>query len=193
MSYVSPGQVNALVPSTVAAGSADVVVTNGSLISAAFTVPMRASQPSLLVLPLIAQGDRYLGAVFPDFATYALPQGYTTAVPSRRARAGDTIVLFGVGLGPVDPDVPVGQIAAQASVLKSQPAVSFNGVAGKVTYAGLVAGMVGLYQINVVVPTIPMPSGQTFDDQVRVTMQVNGTTLPVGNPGLVDWFVAVSQ
>jgi uncharacterized protein (TIGR03437 family) len=193
VSYVSPGQVNALVPSTITAGSVDVVVTNGSLTSAAFTVPVTASQASLLVLPLIAEDERYLGAVFADFATYALPPGYTTAVPSRRARAGDTIVLFGVGLGPVDPDVPVGQIAAQASVLKSQPTVSFDGTPGKVTYAGLVTGTVGLYQINVMVPTITMPSGRTFDDQVHVTMQVNGTMLPVGNPGLVDWFVAISQ
>ena len=193
VSYVSPGQVNALVPSTVAAGAADVVVTNGSLTSAAFTVPVSASQPSLLVLPLIAEGDRYLGAVFPDFVTYALPPGYTTTVPSRRARAGDTIVLFGVGLGPVNPDVPVGQIAAQASVLKSQPTVSFNNTPGRVTYAGLVAGTVGLYQINVVVPSIAMPSGATFIDQVRVSLQLNGATLPVGNSGLADWFIPISQ
>lgn len=193
ISYVSPGQVNALVPSTVSAGSAAVVVTNGALPGAPFTAPVSASQPSLLVLGLIDQGSRYLGAVFPDFTTYVLPPGYTTAVPSRRARAGDTIVLFGVGLGPVDPNVPVGQIAPQASVLKTKPTVSFNGTPGNVTYAGLVAGTVGLYQLNVVVPGIAMPSGQTFNDNVQVTVQADGATLPVGSSLLVRWLVAISQ
>ena len=168
VSYISPGQVNAFVPSTLSAGPARVTVN--------------AIQPSLLVLPRANGYSRYLAAVFPDFVTYVLPPGYTSAVPTSRAHPGDTIVLFGMGLGPVEPDVPTGQIATQASPLQMSPTVLFNGTPAAVTYAGLVAGTVGLYQINVVVPNIAMPAGQTYNDFVTVYVQVNGVTLPSG-PG----------
>ena len=83
-----------------------------------------------------------------------------------------------MGLGPVNPSVPAGQIASQASMLVTPPTVSFNGTPAIVTYAGLVAGTVGLYQINVVVPNIAMPAGQTYNYSVDVTVQVNGVSLP---------------
>ena len=46
--------------------------------------------------------------------------------------------------------------------------VFFNGTPGTVTYAGLAPGSVGLYQINVVVPTI------SASDQVKLTFTLNG-------------------
>jgi uncharacterized protein (TIGR03437 family) len=197
ISYISPGQVNALVPSTVGTGTAQMTVTNGTLTSAVFTIASNAIQPSLLVLPRTDdQFSRYLGAVFPDFLTYVLPPGYTTAVPSSRAKAGDTIVLFGMGLGAVSPAVSVGQAAAQASTLLTPPTVLFNSVPGNVvpgtvTYAGLVAGTVALYQINVVVPTLTMPAGQNYNDSVSVSVQVNGVILP--SAPLVKFLLSVGQ
>ena len=179
VSYISPGQVNAFVPSTVAAGSAQVTVTNGSQTGTPFTVTVNAFQPGMLALPHTDNPQsQYLGAVFPDFVTYVLPPGYSSAVPTRRAQTGDTIILFGVGLGPVTPNVPAGQVAAQASTLLMPPQVSFNNIPATVTYAGLMEGTVGLYQINVVVPKVLMPTGQTFNDSVLVTLQVNGVFLP---------------
>src|ERR1039458_9822073 len=122
VSYISPGQVNAFVPSTVAAGSAQVTVANSTQTGAPFTVTVKAFQPGMLALPHTDNSQsQYLAAVFPDFATYVLPPGYTSLVPTRRAQTGDTIVLFGVGLGPVTPNVPAGQVAAQASTLLTPP------------------------------------------------------------------------
>jgi uncharacterized protein (TIGR03437 family) len=181
VSYTSPGQVNAFVPGPVAAGSAQVTVTNGSQTGTPFTVAVKTFQPGMLALPHANNPQsQYLGAVFPDFVTYVLPPGYTTLVPTRRAMVGDTIVLFGVGLGPVTPDVPAGQVAAQASNLQTLPQVLFGSVPATVTYAGLMEGAVGLYQINVVVPNIAMPAGQTFNDSVPIYIQVNG--VPVMPP-----------
>jgi len=103
--------VNAFLPSTVAAGSARVTVTNGVQTGTPFTVTVNAFQPGMLALPHTDNSQsQYLVAVFPDFATYVLPPGYTSLVPTRRAQTGDTIVLFGVGLGPVTPNVPAGQV-----------------------------------------------------------------------------------
>ena len=194
ISYISPGQVNALVPTAVAAGSAQVTVTNGSQVSAPYAVTVNAIQPAMYVLPHdISQWEQYLGAVLPDFVTFLLPPGYTTAVPSRRAKPGDTIVLFGMGLGAVMPDVPIGQIAAQASTLLRPPEVSFNGTPGTVTYAGLVAGTLGLYQINVVVPDVAVVPGLTFNDFVSVSLQVNGVTLPQQGAVYAGFWLPVEQ
>jgi len=50
-------------------------------------------------------------------------------------------------------------------------------------------GTVGLYQINVVVPKVLMPTGQTYNDSVFVTLQVNGVFLPSsGTPALQPAF-----
>ena len=193
VSYISPGQVNAFVPSSVTSGPVAVVVSNGSQSSASFTVEVNAVQPSLLVLQLVSQGGRYLAALLPDFVTYVLPPWYTTSVPTRRAHPGETIVLFGMGLGPVSPAVASGRIAPQASPMQTPPTVSFNGTPGTVTFAGLVAGTVGLYQINVVVPNIDMPGGQPYDDSVSLTVQVKGVTLPLGGSALAPLMLSVAQ
>jgi uncharacterized protein (TIGR03437 family) len=192
VSYISPGQVNAFVPSTVNAGTAQVTVTNGSETGMPFNVTVNAFQPAMLAWPHTDNPQsQYLAAVFPDFVTYVLPPGYTSAVATRRAQTGDTIILFGVGLGPVTPDVPAGQVAAQASTLLTPPQVFFNNVPATVTYAGLVAGTVGLYQINVVVPKVLMPTGQTFNDSVIVNLQVNGVSVPLQGPGILPQFLTL--
>ena len=151
-------------------------------------------QPSLLVLPRTNNSySHYLAAVFPDFVTYVLPPGYTSAVPTRVSQPGDTIVLLGIGLGPVNPNVPAGQIATQASMMEAPATVSFNGTPATVTYAGLMAGTVGLYQINVVVPNIPMPAGRTYNYSVDVTVQVNGVSLPSKGPVPTSLTLPVAQ
>jgi uncharacterized protein (TIGR03437 family) len=152
-------------------------VSNGSQTTTPFSITVNATGPSVLILPPTNTQFQYLGAVFPDFMTYVLPPGFTTAVPTRRARAGDTIVLFGMGLGPVSQNVPDGQAAPPGIAMQTLPSVSFNGTPAQVSSAGLVPGVIGLYQINVVVPQIAMPAGQTFDDTVHVAVVVNGVTL----------------
>jgi uncharacterized protein (TIGR03437 family) len=93
---------------------------------------------------------------------------------ARPARRGETIVIYAYGLGPTVPRVPAG-IAAPAGVevvdgVARQLAVRFLpfrnaspslpryfeaepvGTVGELAFAGLTAGQVGLYQVNVKVP-----------------------------------------
>lgn len=65
-------------------------------------------------------------------------------------KAGETIVLFGVGFGPTQAAVPAGKLYASATPVTSNVSVSIGGVNAKVAFAGLVGA--GLYQLNVVVP-----------------------------------------
>ncbi len=178
VSYISPGQVNALVPSTVVPGTAQVTVTNAGQTTAPRTVTVNASQPAMLSLPPdFDPGGAYVAALFPDFTTYVLPPFHSN-VPVRRPKAGDTIILFGTGFGPVVPDVPVGSIANQPASLIASFQITFSRAAppvpGKVTYAGLVPGTVGLYQFNVVLPDVPLFPGETFDDYIGVNVTVDG-------------------
>jgi uncharacterized protein (TIGR03437 family) len=181
VSYVSPGQVNALVPSAIAPGTATVTVQNGSQIGNPCTVTVNALEPGLLAFPPTTSAtDLYVVAIFPDYRTYALPPGTGLPVPSRRAKAGDTITFYGVGFGPVTPDVPAGNIAKQANSLQASVAVWFDGHPGQVAYAGSAPGFVGLYQLNVVVPDGVVVAG-TVDDTVLVTVVLNGNIFrPVG-------------
>ena len=168
--YVSPSQVNAQVPSNIGTGMLQpVVVTTGGGSSLPYPVQVNAVQPGMLA-PSVFQvnGQQYIVALFPDGVTYVLPPGITTAVPTRRAKPGDTILLYGIGFGNVTPNIPAGQIAEQNTALPSFQ-ISFSGVSAKVSYAGLTPGLVGLYQFNVIVPAV------TFSDTVPVTFS-DGTT-----------------
>jgi uncharacterized protein (TIGR03437 family) len=181
VSYISPGQVNALVPSMIAPGTATVTVQNGSQISNPYTVTVNALEPGLLAFPPTTNAtDQYVVAIFPDYTTYALPPGAGVPVPSRRAKAGDTITLYGVGFGPLVPDVPAGNIAKQAYSLQATVEVQFDFHPGRVTYAGSAPGFVGLYQLNVVVPDGVVVAAP-FDDAVLVRVVLNGNVFrPMG-------------
>jgi len=177
VSYISPGQVNALVPSAVAAGTATVTVSNGSQTTAPYSVSVREFQPAMLSLsPTFDPNGAYVVALFPDFKTYTLPSYIN--VPQRRPKPGDTITLFGAGFGPVIPAIPTGRIATQPASLTASVQITFSRstgpVAGKVTYAGLVPGSVGLYQFNVVLPNVPLFADEDFDDYVSVNVTADG-------------------
>ncbi len=194
VSYISPGQVNAFMPSTISTGSVQVTVSKGAQTSLPYSVTVNAVQPSLAVLPRTSEANsHYLTAVFPDFVTYVLPPGYTAAVPTSAGHPGDTIILFGMALGPVSPPIADGQIATQASTMVTLPTVSFQGAPATVTYAGLVPGALGLYQINVIVPNVPMPGGQTSNNSAIVSVQVNGVNLPMQNPPPAFYTLPVAQ
>ena len=180
ISYISPGQINALVPSTVMPGMATVTVTNGSLTSNAYSITVEDFQPAVLMVPPTTNPfSTFIAALFPDFATYALPASYTN-VPTRAAKPGDTIILFGMGFGAVAPEVPTGTISTQASLVIATVEVYFNAngsqLPGKILYAGTVPGTVGLYQLNILVPA-DLPGGNP-------TISISVNSRPVANPEL---------
>ena len=168
--YVNPNQVNAQVPSDVGTGPQGVVVTTAGGTSAAYIVNVNALEPGLLAPTAFSlPAGQYVAALFPDGVTYVLPQGLTSAVPTKRATPGDTILMYGVGFGPVTPTISAGQIEEATNSLQSQFQISFAGVPAKISYQGLVATFVGLYQFNVVVPNV------AASDAVPLTFSVGST------------------
>ncbi len=180
--YISPGQINALLPGDVSAGPAQVTVTNSLGTSAPFTLNIAAQQPTLLAPGAFqVSGKQYLAAFLPDNAN-ALPTGAVAGVTSRPAKPGETLVLYGLGFGAVTPDVPVGTIApGQLTNLKAALQVLFNQTAGNIAYSGLAPGFVGLYQFNVQVPQV------ADNDAVPLSFTLGGV------PGTQKLYVAVHQ
>ena len=87
---------------------------------------------------------------------------------SQRAQTGQTIVLYGVGFGPVTPSIPADQIVGQSNMLMGSLQVSIGGLPAVVQYSGLAPGFVGLYQFNVVVANV------AASDKVPVTFTLGG-------------------
>ncbi len=165
--YVSLGQVNAQVPSGVTAGSQNIVVGTSFGASKAVAINVNATQPGLFV-PFAIGGKNFVGALFPDNVTYVAPPGAVNGITSRRARPGDTITLYGIGFGTVSPDTPAGRIVQGSNQLTAGLQISFADVPANLVYYGLAPGSVGLYQFNVVVPSV------AASDAVPVTFMLNG-------------------
>jgi uncharacterized protein (TIGR03437 family) len=151
--FISPGQVNALVPSNVATGAQPMTVTVGGATSTAYNINVNPAQPGLdAPASFNIGGTQYVVALFAD-GTYVLPTGAIAGLTSRPAQPGDEIVLYGVGFGPVTPNLQAGQLVQEANTLMSSLVMSVGGVpVTDLPYAGLAPGFTGLYQFNVVVP-----------------------------------------
>ncbi|HXM41748.1 MAG TPA: hypothetical protein VN924_10870 [Bryobacteraceae bacterium] len=178
VAYISPQQVNVQAPSNIAAGVQLLTVKSPGGASLAYQVVMNPVEPGLLAPSNFnINGTQYVVAF--DDNTYVLPTGAISGLNSQPAKPGDTITLYGVGFGPVTPNVPAGQIAQGLTSLPSFN-ISIGGAPATVQYAGLAPDFVGLYQFNVVVPSIdganPAP----------VTFSVNGT------PGTQKLYLAVN-
>ena len=152
--YVSPSQVNALVPGGVAAGPQPVVVTAGQAPSVPFMVSVNAAEPGFLAPPsFIVNGHQYVVAQFQD-GTFVLPQGAIAGVTSRPAKPGETITIYGIGFGAVTPTVTFGQITPFQNALTAPLVINFGSTKAQTNYAGLAPQAVGLYQFNVIVPAV---------------------------------------
>lgn len=166
----SPGQINAQLPSNIATGGPlAVTVTNANGTSPAFNITVNATEPGLLAPgSFLVGGKQYAVALLPDGATYILPSGAISGLSSRPAQPGETITLYGIGFGPVSPNIPAGQIVGQNNQLSNSFQVLFGQTAAQIVYAGLAPGFVGLYQFDVVVPAIP------DSDSVPLTFNLGG-------------------
>ena len=84
----------------------------------------------------------------------------TDVAISDPATTGETIVIYATGVGPVT-NPPLSGSAAGADPLSLTilpPTVTIAGLPATVVFSGLAPGFVGLYQLNVVVPSLS-PSG----------------------------------
>jgi len=89
------------------------------------------------------------------------------------ARAGETVLIYATGLGPVTPSLPSGLDAGAngtaTPTLSTTPTVRIGGQTATVASASLAQGFVGLYLLRVVVP-----SGSQTGTAVPVVISAGG-------------------
>ncbi len=141
--YVSPTQINFLVPYQLTPGTVSVVVARDSQAGPTVSIQLNTTSPGLFLW----NGNN---AVAGHLSGVALSDA-SPAVP------GEIVVIYAEGLGRTSPDTTSGQLATSAFQIYylSQLQVLLNGVAcpsTNVLYAGLAPGFAGLYQINLRLP-----------------------------------------
>lgn len=154
--YISPGQVNALVPSNVPAGPAQLIISGPTGTSDPYIIAVETVEPGLWApASFQVNGNQYAGALASDAKTFLLPAGAIPGVTSRPAKPGETIVLYGIGFGAVTPTINAGTLVSQSNSLVNAIEIRFGNTPAKVVYKGLAPDATGLYQFNVVVPNVP--------------------------------------
>jgi uncharacterized protein (TIGR03437 family) len=180
--YVSPTQVNALLPSNLPLGSQQLVLTTASGSTLTSQVTIDAVDPGILAPPaFVVNGTQYAAALFADGSTFALPQAAIAGVPSRPAKPGDTLVLYGIGFGAVSGGLTAGTVVTQSNSLLAPFEVDIAGVPAQVAYFGLAPGFTGLYQFNVTVPQV------ADSNAAPLTFKLNGVA------GSQKLYIAVHQ
>jgi uncharacterized protein (TIGR03437 family) len=156
--YVSPTQINFLLPPDLAITGTTVQVRNPAGISAAVPITVQANAPQLFTI----DGKSVLGTHASGVLlgkTGLLPSATTTP-----AAPGETIVIYGTGMGATAPALIPGTLPPEAVSLATRPTVTIGGAKATVLSAGVGAGTAGVYQINVQVP----PDAANGDQDVVV-------------------------
>ncbi len=172
--FVSPSQVNFLVPSTLTPGPVDIELSLDGRYGEAVRVQLAEFSPALFPLdPETVLATRADGSVI----SYDKP-----------ARPGEIVILYATGLGATKPRVPAGQIPTGIAWLDKLADFRLT-LAGETVdranllYAGAAPGFAGLYQIN-----LRLPENVGRNPELRIgfkeTMSPADARLPVerGNP-----------
>ena len=166
MFFVSPGQINYLMPANVALGQAEVTVESGSGHVSMATVEIKQVAPALFTANSSGQGVATAQAlrvkqngqqVYEPVAEFNAGQSAFVAKPIDLTQPGETLylILYGTGLR-----------------YRSSPAavsVEIGGVLVGVLYAGATPGLDGLDQVN-----LQLPNNLAGRGEVDLVLTVDG-------------------
>ncbi len=188
--YVSPTQIDFVVPWEVTGTQATIIVQVSGFTSNGVIVAIAPSAPQIFTVN--QQGTGQADALIAGTTSLAAPVG---AFPgSRPVQRGEYISLYATGLGAVQNQPADGSAANGLSPTVQTPYVGFGClgkdgsvlicVDGPVQFSGLAPGFVGLYQVNVQVPSfaitgdaVPvvilssLTAGQVESNKVTIAVQ----------------------
>jgi uncharacterized protein (TIGR03437 family) len=162
--YTNPNQVNAILPYGLTPGTTyQLIVTRGNRISVPQSLTVAAAEPAIFTASA-GQGDIFV---------YHSATEQILAAPGQPAKAGDILIIYCDGLGPVDPPIDAG-VAVDGLIRTMSPiGLTIGGVQAQVMFSGLAGSLTGLYQVNAI-----MPDGVTPGDAVPVVLTLGSVSSP---------------
>ena len=154
--FVSPGQINFLIPYELAPGVVTLYVARQGLAGPVVKIQLNSTAPGL----------------FPWGGNLAIATHLNGSLISAASPAagGEIIVIYAAGLGRTTPDTTSGRVAPAAAEILAAPQMQVM-LAGtsvppaNILYAGLAPGFAGLYQIN-----LKLPAGLPVNPEIRIAI-----------------------
>lgn len=154
--YISPTQINFLIPYELTAGTVNVAVARQGVAGPTLRLQLNPTSPGL----------------FQWNGNYAIAVHLAGNIvgPDAPAKAGEIVVIYAVGLGRTNPESSSGRVASSAASILALPQLQVT-IAGSpvavkdILYAGLAPGFAGLYQINLRLPDSVPP-----DPEIRISV-----------------------
>jgi uncharacterized protein (TIGR03437 family) len=151
--FISPTQINVQAPALDKTGPVSVEVVNANGTSNTASADVRTSAPGWFLFD--PENRKYIAGTHTDGTFLGKTGLFGTAVTTRPAKPGDTIVLYGANFGATAPALPIARGVAAASPLVAAPSVTIGGVNAPVLYGGGAPNLIGTYQFNLTVPDLP--------------------------------------
>lgn len=152
--FVSTSQINAQLPFNVS-GNATLTIHTPGGISDNYLFTVQPTAPSVF----------QTGTAGPEtgLATIVRADNSQLVTPTNPLHPNDTVIIFLTGMGQTTPVVTTGMPSPTSplAVANTAPIVTLGGAPLNVSFAGLVPGEVGVYQINASVP-LGVPQGLTI-------------------------------
>ena len=170
--YVSPAQINALLPYELVPGTYQLAVESLSGRGPGISLLVSAYAPGIFTVSSSGSGQ----------GIFVVAQDGSLVSNNNPARRGSIVSIYATGLGAVDPPVTSGDAGNAVEPLNRTlltPMVRFDTYDGEVLYSGLAPGFAGLYQINVKVP-----AGVSSAYNIPVSLAIGGAasnrvTIPI--------------
>ena len=161
--YVSPFQINAQFPFEIPPVPATITVVLDGVEGVPLNVTVTAASPGLFTVSQDGKGT----GIFQHNNDFQL------VTESNPARPGEVVIVYATGLGAVLPEVPSGAAPPLQPPSSASATVTaeIGGQDARVHFAGLAPEFVGLYQLNVEVP-----SGLATRGNVPLVLRVAGTS-----------------
>lgn len=165
--YTSGNQVNLQIPWELDGQTqGSLTATVAGAVSNSQTVAVAPAAPGIFMI-----GSQQGAIQIANTASFAAPAGSIPGADARPAQRGEYLSVYCTGLGAVT-NVPATGAPAGASPLSTSlalPTITIGGVTAPVSFSGLAAGFVGVYQVNVQIPP-EVPVG----DAVQLVLTASG-------------------
>jgi uncharacterized protein (TIGR03437 family) len=165
--YTNPAIVNAMLPYGLTPGTTyQLIASRGTRLSVPQQVTVAAADPAIFTADASGKGQG-------DIFVYASATQQILSAPGQPAKAGDLLIIYCAGLGPVDPLIDAGSAVDRLIQTANPIGLTIGGVQAQVLFSGLTGGLTGLYQINAT-----LPDGVSPGDAVPVVLTVSNVSSP---------------